>query len=132
MQNPPPIFMTTASSEKRNPKDYINITVVRSNHEQIKNYLDEEGVGGDIGKFYDKAAMDRLQRLKIRNTPFDLISTETFLKAGWEKSGSSTYKRGESTCMYTGTFWYCDGVQLTKDNWYEKIGDKTKLSKHKK
>ncbi len=115
-------------SEKttNNNPDYIRIAVLRTTHYEIKNFLQEQGDGGDIGKFYDKAAADRLHRLRIRNTPFDLISTETFIKAGWEKTGSSTYKRGESICMYTGTFWYCDGIQLTKDNWYEKIGDKTK------
>lgn len=115
-------------SEKttNNNPDYIRIAVLRTTHFEIKKYLEEQGDGGDIGKFFDKAALDRLHRLKIRNTPFDLISTDTFLKAGWKKTGSSTYQRDESVCMYTGTFWYCDGVQLTKDNWYEKIGDKTK------
>jgi hypothetical protein len=118
-----PMSETTAS--KRNPQDYITVTVLRSCHEEIKKYLSQEGHGGDIGKFYDKAATERLHKLKTRNTPFDLISSETFIKAGWEKIGNS-YKRGESIAMYTGTFWFCDGIQLTKDNWYEKIGDKTK------
>jgi hypothetical protein len=116
-------------SEKttNNNPDYIRIAVLRTTHSEIKNYLQEQGDGGDIGKFYDKAASDRLHKVKSRNTPFDLISTETFLKAGWEKVGNS-YKRGNSVAMFTGTFWFCDGVQLTKDNWYEKIGDKTKAS----
>ena len=120
--------MSETTTEKRNHKDYITVTVLRVTHSEIKKYLEEESEGGDIGKFYDKAAADRLHKLKTRNTPFDLISTDTFLKAGWEKHGSSTYKRGESVAMFTGTYWYCDGVQLTKDNWYEKIGDKKKAS----
>jgi hypothetical protein len=115
-------------SEKpiQQPSEYITVSVRRINHTEIKKYLEEIGDGTDIGKFYDKAAIDRLHKLKIRNTPFDLISTDTFLKAGWEKTGSSTYKRGEQVAMYTGTWWYVDGTQLTKDNWYEHIGDKTK------
>ena len=32
---------------------------------QLKNYLQELGDGNDIGKFYDKAASDRLHKLKI-------------------------------------------------------------------
>lgn len=112
---------------KRTPQEYINVSVPRNNYFRIKEFLEKHFEGASIAKFYDNGAMDRMFRIEKRNTPFDLISTDTFLKAGWEKIGSSTYRRGDSIAMYTGTFWYCDGVQLTKDNWYEKIGDKTKL-----
>ena len=112
-------------SGKPTSKNEKTVHVSESTHTEVKKYLEEDGNGGDIGKFYDKAAIDRLHKLKTRNTPFDLISSETFIKAGWEKVGNS-YKRENSIAMFTGTHWFCDGVQLTKDNWYEKIGDKTK------
>lgn len=48
----------------RNPKDYINVSVLRSNQELVKQYLEKEGIGADVGKFYDKAAMEKLNKLK--------------------------------------------------------------------
>jgi hypothetical protein len=56
------MFMTAANSQKRNPKDYINVTVIRSNHELIKSHLESLGDGRDIGKFYDAAAMEKLKK----------------------------------------------------------------------
>ncbi len=51
----------------RNPKDYINVTVLRANHECIKKYLEEQGEGKDIGKFYDLAAMEKMKKEKSNN-----------------------------------------------------------------
>jgi hypothetical protein len=113
-------------SEKPTPKKEKTIHISESTHNEAKKLTDENG--WNLGVFCDKAISEKVTRVKVRNTPFDLINTDTFLKAGWEKTGSSTYKRGSQIAMFTGTYWYCDGVQLTKDNWHQYIGDKKKAS----
>lgn len=56
--------MNQTSSTKKNPKDFINVTVVRANHELVKAHLESLGDGRDIGKFYDIAAMEKLAKEK--------------------------------------------------------------------
>lgn len=48
----------------RNPKDYINVSVLRCDHELIKQHLDEKKTGEDIGKFYNTAAIEKMQKEK--------------------------------------------------------------------
>ena len=50
----------------KNPKDYINVSVFRANHQMVKDHLEMLGDGQDIGKFYDKAAMEKLEKEKLK------------------------------------------------------------------
>jgi len=58
--------MTDTNSSEKIPKDYINVAVIRTNHALVKSFLDEDGKGRDIGKFYDAAAMEKLQKEKSK------------------------------------------------------------------
>lgn len=50
---------------KRNPSDFINVCVKKANHEKIKFYLENESpTGGLVGAFYDKAGIEKLEKLK--------------------------------------------------------------------
>lgn len=51
---------------KRNPNDYINVSVLRINHESIKKHLESKKTGEDIGKFYDLAAIEKMQKEKSK------------------------------------------------------------------
>lgn len=110
----------------RNSQDYINVSVDRKNHNEIQEYLSKECDGASIGKFYDKAAMERLQRLKEKNSLFSKFNTMTLLSNGWKKDGSSSYKRGNDIVVYTGIHWLFNGEKLTEDNYIDKIYDKSK------
>lgn len=123
LHNLPQIQMSEKSPLKNRRNEYVNVSVLRVHHDEIQKYLDDNE-GGFIGKFYDKSAIEKLYRLIKRNTPFNLLSTETLIKNGWERLGSSTYKRESNVIMYTGVYWYCNGEQLTPDNFREYIGNK--------
>lgn len=51
----------------KSKRDNTNVTVVRANHELVRTFLEEQGLGADIGKFYDKAAMEKLQKEKNKS-----------------------------------------------------------------
>jgi len=114
----------TKSNNKSYSEKYITITIHRDSHKEVKDFLDDRAEGGAIASFYMKAASHLLAKLRARESQFELLNTTILLRYGWEKSGSSTYKRGNDVVMYTGAIWYYNGEQLTKDNYIEKIGDK--------
>lgn len=116
--------MTSNTAAKRNPDDFITVTVLRSVHAEIKKYLEELNEGGDIGKFYDAAGVEKLNRLKDRNSLFSKFNTQTLISNKWKKIGNSKYQRGEDVVEYTGTFWLHNGERLTEDNYIDKIYDK--------
>ena len=119
--------MTTTNAANRESKDFITVTVPRTNYLLIKAFLDKYFEGASIAKFYDKGAMERMYRIEKRNTPTDLLNTDTLIKFGWEKTANATYKKGESIIMYTGTYWFIDGEQITPENYHSKLGNlKTK------
>lgn len=110
---------------KSRREEFVNISVLRINHDEIQKYLDEED-GGFIGRFYDKAAMEKLKRLKEKDGLFSKFNTQTLLSNGWRKDGSSSYKRGADIVIYTGIHWLHNGEKLTEDNYIDKIYDKSK------
>jgi len=113
------IKMPEPQKPKRNNADYTNVCVHKNNLQEVKNYLEEQDEF-HIGKFYEKAAIERLARLRS-NSGINLLSTTTLLQNGWAKTGSSTYKREGCTILYNGVNWFLDGELLTEQNYKEKI-----------
>jgi len=113
-------------SEKPTSNKDKTVHVSELTHGEVKKHLDKEGVGGDIGKFFDKAAIEKLSRLKNQNS-FSRLDSNFLLSNGWVKDmlSRNTYVKGKSVITYTGTSWLCDGEFLTEENFEEKLNTKT-------
>lgn len=118
--------MSNTSSSKQNPKDFINVTVLREHHTEVKNYLKEIGDGTDIGKFYDKAAIEKLKIIKEKNSLWNRFNHQTLISNSFTKIGNTSYKRGEDVVTYTGTYWYYNDILMDESNYESLIFDKTK------
>ncbi len=110
--------MSKTDSEQNNP-EYIRIAVLRCNHQEIKQFLKEDGTGQDIGKFYDRAAMKELSHLKGQSQ-FRKINSQFLIDNGWEHKGNYYSKNGNDI-FYSGTNWYFNHDLLTEQNYLEKI-----------
>lgn len=111
---------------KRKKEDYINVSVPRNNYLQIKDFLEKYFEGASIAKFYDNGAMERMYRIQKRNTPIDLLSGSKLLSLGWAQISNATYQKEKNIIMYSGTYWFFNGEQITPENYHEKLGNKTK------
>lgn len=114
--------------EQEQLSPYITVKVLRVNHAEIKKYLQEIGNGDDIGKFYDKAGLEKLKTLKDRNSLWGRFNTQTLLSNGFKKIGSSSYQRGEDVVNYTGVYWYYNDILMNENNYEKLIYDKTKAT----
>jgi len=99
------------------PDEYIRVAVSKKVHAEVKAYL--KLAGGDIGKFYDNAAMSKLNQLKNKSA-INRLSSQTLIDGGWQKDGSY-YRKGTDFMFYTGTEWLFNGELLTEQNYLEKI-----------
>jgi len=116
-------------SEKPISNKDKTVHVTEATHTEVKNHLEAEGAGGDIGKFFDKAAVEKLSRLK-NQSPFSKIDSQLLFNHGWEKAKIShgagiDYLRGKDIVKYTGTEWFHNGELLTEENFEEKLNTKT-------
>jgi len=103
---------------------HITVAIEKSNHAAVKKHIKQEGLGGDIGKFYAVAATEKLSRLKNQSL-FSRLSSDYFAQNGWERIGGSSYGRGNFVVHYDGVYWFCNGELLTEDNYQEKLNTKT-------
>ena len=108
---------------KRSPKEYINVSVDRTNYFRIKEFLEKYFEGASIAKFYDKGAMERMYRIDKRNTPIDILSGGKLESMGWAKIANATYKKEEDVIMYSGTYWFFNGDQITPENYNSKFSN---------
>jgi len=116
-------------SEKRDPKDYTTVTVLKKPHEEIIEYLNK--LENDfktihIGKFYEMAAAEKLKNLKNKNSLFGKFNSQTLFSNGFSKAGGSSYKRGDDIVRYDGVYWFYNDERLTEENYIDKIYDKLK------
>jgi len=105
---------------KRKPEDFKNVCVSKATHSAVKDYLDENNEA-HIGKFFDNAAKERLDKLRNSQSDFKLMSTPLLLFYGWEKVGGSLYWKNENTIKYDGVNWLFNNELLTEQNYLEKI-----------
>ncbi len=112
-------------SEKPTSNKDKTVHVSETCHSAVKKYLEEEGVGSDIGKFYEKAAMMELARRK-KHPPFEKLNSNFLIDNGWEKVGSSSYKKENDTIRFNGVIWYWNGLVITEENYIELIKPNTK------
>lgn len=109
-----------------NKKPTTTIRISKDAHAIISDFISNECSDRKIGKFVEAAALKEIKQIRKGDHPFNFFNTSTLISNGWRKEGSSTYKRGENVVIYTGTNWYYNGEELTKDNYIEKIYDKIK------
>lgn len=105
---------------RRNPNEWINISVPRELYNSIKTFLDE-GIGGSIWRVYHRGALNEFQIMKQRNSPSSLLSSSVLLRNGWKKEGSSAYKRDNDVIFFDGIHWFLNGSQLTVNNYIEEV-----------
>lgn len=116
--------MSNSNKPKRISSDFTNVCVRKSIVNEIKEYFESLNEKYHLGDFFEKGAAERLYRIKKRNTPLDLLSDTVLIKEGWVKIGNATYQRDSDTIMYSGTFWYHNGEQLTAETVMNKVGNK--------
>lgn len=100
------------------------IKIPEDHYNEVKAHLDKECYNGSIDIFYDRSGIKELYYRQKRNTPLDILSSNKLEKTGWVKVSNSTYKKGDSIIMYSGTYWYIDGEQITPENYHLKLGNK--------
>lgn len=109
------------SNHLLNSKKTKSIRVSEFAHDKVSKYITEQGQDIKIGKFFEKAGLEKLTRLQNSNSPFALLSTNVLLSNGWKKQGNN-YKKGDDTIRYMGTYWLYNGeTALTEQNYLEKI-----------
>ncbi len=109
------------SNHPSRSKKTKTIRVSEFAHDQVSQYIIEQGEDIKIGKFFEKAGLEKLTRLQNSNSSFSLLSTSVLLSNGWKKQGNN-YKKGDDTIRYMGTYWLYNGeTTLTEQNYLEKI-----------
>lgn len=97
------------------------IRVSEYSHSVISKYIFEEGEDIKIGRFFEKAALEKYEKLTRQKNPLSLLSGITLVQHGWKKEGSSAYKKGGDILFHDGVSWHYNGEQLNNKNYSEEI-----------
>ncbi len=97
-----------------------NVGICPDVYNAVSAYIDERGLGGAMGKFFEKAATERLQKLKNQSL-FSKINSQLLISNGWDNVGGSFYTKEQNYIEFTGTYWLFNNELLTEQNYLEKI-----------